>query len=335
MTSITKSLKNLLRDSVTSPQQVYPSSKLYECKTRFGLLGTVGAGKSVIATLIAMTTQTLSSKEKDFFCRILERNSNIYGDISNMRDGWFPEKTTAHDRYSAEAGLLLAKKGIFGYKKLQMPICDVAGEDIQLMIPQYVKATEKTAAQFSASAKLIRYVRDCEGFILATDASRAIIERGGKQLKTEDDKDLHRDPDVNLVRILNEVFNYKDQVRKDIRGIAIVITKWDEVRDRLTPEGIDLLNPTQSDLDRFMDACFPSVRQAIKAHQLTHQKLNIRYFTSYVEIEREQDGTPKRRQDGSEIIKPKQSTLWQDMRKPSYNELGYAELIDWVLEFAD
>lgn len=310
---------------------------LYACKTRFSLIGTVGAGKSTIAAGIALTTQTLSSQQLDFFCRILERNSNIYGDVSNLRDGWFPEKTLAYNQYATEAGLLLGKQKRFGgYRFLQLPVCDVAGEDLQMDIRQY-REQEGTIGNpsYSAAANLIRYVKESEGFIIATDASRAIIGRKGRQHATEKSSHLHRDPDVNLVRIVNEIFNYKDQVHRDIKGIAIVITKWDEVALDLENRGIDILNPDQTELNRFMDVCYPSVSQAVKAYQRTHDGLNIRYFPTFFEIERSEDGQPKLREDGSKIVKSKGGHSWEEIRKPSYSEKQYAGLIDWLLTFAE
>jgi len=315
-----------------------PINMLYACKTRFGLLGTVGAGKSAIAAGIALTTQTLSSQRGDFFCRILERNSNIYGDVSNLRDGWFPEKTVAYDQFATEAGLLLGKqKWIGGYKFLQLPICDVSGEDQQMDIRQYREKEAPSIGNpsYTAAANLIRYLKQSEGYIIATDASRAIIGRGGKQVATEKSVYLHRDPDVNLVRILNEIFNYKDQVHHKIKAIEIVITKWDEVALKLeSKHGIDILSPDQTELSKFMDVCYPSVSQAIEAYERTHNGLHIRYSPSFFEIERNQDGTPKLRKNGSKIVKSKSSMSWEDLRKPSYSERYYSELIEDLLTFA-
>jgi hypothetical protein len=316
-------------------QPVFSSTGLYACKTKFSLIGTVGAGKSTTAALIALTTQTLSSSRTDFFCRIIERNSNIYGDVANLRMGKFPEKTVAYNQFATESGLLLARKSTFGMKQLQMPICDVAGEDLQLTIKQYANALGPIGnAAYSAAFNTTRYVKECDGMILITDASRVILDSEGSQIKSEDDSHLHKDPDVNLVRMLNDVFDYREQMRKPLKGIAVVITKWDVLKPHVERLGLDLFNPSQQDMATFMDTFYPSVAQAVKSYLLTNKTVSIQYFPTYVEIDRNEDGSEKKWADGKPKVKPKASTQISDMRKPSYSEQSYANLIEWLLGFA-
>jgi len=321
------------------PQSIYASSKLYECKTRFSLIGSVGSGKSTTVGLMGITTQTLSAIDPSFVCRILERNSNIYGDMSNIRSGHFPEKTVAFDSFATEAGILLSKKYWRGTKKIQIPVCDVAGEDLQFLIRQYRDhiSTDLGNAAFNAAKRLTDYVKESEGIIVIEDASRAIIGRRGEQLKSEDDKHLHKDPDVNLVRILNDIFDYKDQIKKPLKAILIVITKWDELKDLVEPLNLNILRPDQRDLILFMDTCFPSVSQAIKSYQNDHPDTVIRYFPTYVEVERNADNTPKTwDKEGKQYkIKPKQSHEIMDLRKPSYSEQIFADLVYCLLGFAN
>jgi len=300
------------------------------------MLGTVGSGKSTVAGGIVLTAQTLSSAYPNFFCRVLENTTNILADASNLRRGRFPVKTNPYQIYPPEAGLLMLWRGrVFGEKKVQIPICDVAGEDIQMMIHQYRKVVGPLGtAAYSAASQLVRYIKESEGFIVAVDASRAVIGRKGEQVQAETDKHIHPDPDVNLVRILNDVFDYKEQIRKPIKAIAIVITKWDELKPHVEHLGMNIMEPTKHDLTIFMRTYFPSVNQAIQSYQFAHPNTKITYFPTYVEIERNDKGKPKKRDDGSYTIKPKDSLLIADMRKPSYSEQTYAELIDWLLGFA-
>jgi energy-coupling factor transporter ATP-binding protein EcfA2 len=318
----------------------YLSSKLYECKNRFGLIGPVGSGKSTIAAMLGLVTQTLSSIRQDFYCRILERNSNIYGDISNIRAGYFPEKTVAFDNYATEAGFLFARKSNLpfgGYKKLQMPICDVAGETLQMNIRQYAQTREPlTGAQMSAAKSVTQYVKQSEGIIVAADASRVMLGRGFKnvQVKTEDDKFLHRDPDVNLVRLLNDIFDYREQIKKPLKAVAIMITKWDELKLHVEHQGINIMNPDQADLSLFMDTWFPSVSQCVKAYALDHPQTQVKYFPTFIEVERDDQNEPKKWDDEHIIIKAKVSEEICDWRKPACSEEVYTEFIDWLLGFA-
>ena len=60
-----------------------PSHMQYKFKTRFAMLGTVGSGKSTVASAIILTAQTLSARYPQFYARVLEGGtSNILTDFS-------------------------------------------------------------------------------------------------------------------------------------------------------------------------------------------------------------------------------------------------------------
>jgi hypothetical protein len=99
----------------------------YNVKTKFGMLGPVAAGKSTIAAAIVYTCQTLSSLVPNFYARVLPTSSHILADANNLRLGKFPEKTDPFIPRAPEAGLLIGETG-WKEKKVQVPICDVAGE---------------------------------------------------------------------------------------------------------------------------------------------------------------------------------------------------------------
>jgi len=289
-----------------------------------------------------LTTQTLSADYHDFYCRVLEGSSSVYQDISNLRDGHFPEKTEAHQQIATEAGLLMEWErrlgGIkIGTKSLQIPLVDLAGEDVQMFDAKYTKNIGALGnVVHSAVENLKQYVRQCEGYVIVVKASRAkgIFPEGG-QLESEDDKQLSKDPDVNLVRMLNHVIDYKRQHRQAIHGIAVVVTAWDLLLPYAQNIGLDIFRHDQNDMRDFMDVFFPSVSQAIKGSRLQ----NVRYFPMYVQLEYDAEGNPKKWKDGSPKIQRKQSFGTQrqqirDMRKPSYNEQGCIDLIEYLHGFA-
>ena len=303
---------------------------LYAYKTRFSLLGTVGSGKSTIVALSVLTTQTLSSDLPNFSCRPRENTSNILADVSHIRRGRFPAKTVPYGTYASEAGLLMTWQSWRGEKKIQVPICDIAGEDIQIMIKQYGHNIQNIGqVAYSASMNLINYVKDSDGFILAVPASRALIFREDKQVEREN-PELDPDADVNLARILGEVIDYKERTRsKPIKGIAVVITKWDMLQPFAEQLGMNIF--TEQGLTEFMDVAFSSTSQLIKACRVA----NVQFFPSYVEVERDEKGKVKTwDDDGSPKIKPKTSTLIRDRRKPSYSEQSYVNLIEYLHQFA-
>jgi hypothetical protein len=296
---------------------------LFEWKTRFATLGSTGSGKTVVNGLINLSSQTLSSDDSNFKCCILEGSSRILEAVSNLRRGRFPEKTLPFQSIAAESGLLLQWDGVFGSKKIQVPICDIAGEDIQVMIQKYSKTESgPSASAYSAAMNLINYVRDSDGFILIVPASKALMFAEDKVVERESE-DIAFDPDVNLNRILSDVYNHKKQSHgKPIKGIAVVITKWDLVMPYAQNMGMDIYTP--SGLKEFMDVCFPGTSQILKFYGMD----KIRFFPSYVDLDYNSDGSVKRWEDKTPVIKMNRR------RRPSYSEQSYVDMIGYLKSFA-
>jgi len=307
------------------PAQPIMPTQLYAYKTRFAMLGPTGAGKTTVSAMTVLAAQTLSSDMPSFRCRVLEGTSSVLNAVSSLRQGHFPEKTTAHVRYAAESGLLLRDKAFFGEKKVQVPMVDIAGEDIDLMIAHYQKgATQIAPVAFSLAQNLINYVKESDGYILCVDSSKAL---GVKGYNAPTDQ-VREDPDNYLHRLLSEIFIYKEHSRgKPIKGVAVVITKWDTISNYAASWGMDVYDPTGQGLKEFMDVCFPSTSMILKDYGFGFGA-NIKIFPSYINVERESDGVPKTWADGKEKI------VLKERRMPDADLQSYVNLIQFLLSFA-
>jgi len=333
----------------TKPQQTAVPPRLFPIKNRVSLIGTVGAGKSTVVGGVVMTAETLVADDPNFFCRVIEGTSEIHEDVSKLRDGHFPTKTVPFGAFASEAGLLMEwekRVGLgpisakVGTKMLQLPICDVSGEDLSYMIRQVRAVGPLGNIAKQAVRNLIAYVRESDGFIITIKATRAKgLFQKGKQLELEQDEKLSADPDVNLVRLLEDLMNYKQTHRsRPIKGVAVVITAWDRLKSEAERIGFDILNPMvgQSDLHNFVKACFPAVYAAIKSLRIP----NVAYFPSFFETETNEDNTEKPWPDGTPQIKQRRTDVgnpdewWRDLRKISYSERSYVDLIEWLKQFA-
>jgi len=327
---------------------------LFPTKNRLALLGTVGAGKSTVVGGLVMTAETLVAETKKtnepFFCRVIEGSSEIHQDVSDLREGHFPAKTVAFGDFAAEAGLLLEWEfnvdlPVLGQqtlrrKLLQVPICDIAGEDLQQTIRQFRKQQGFIGDYAKQKVRnLIAYVRESDGYIITIKATRAKGFR--KQLEKEADPKLSPDPDVNLVRLLEDLMNYKALNRsRPIKGVAVVITAWDRMKEVADEVGFDILDPNmgQHDLERFVAACFPSTYAAIQSLRVP----NVQYFPSFFEVETDEQGNIKYHEDmqGGPKIKQRRPDYevggdwWRNIRKISYSEKAYVDLIQWLKNFA-
>lgn len=295
------------------------------------MVGTVGSGKSTVAGGIVLTAQTLVHDPRaKFFCRVLENRTNILADASNLRRGRFPVKTPAYQISPPEAGLLMMWRSWLGERKMQIPICDVAGEDIQELIRKVGVPDDPDS--YYASTTIINHVINSDGFIVIVPASRALLDTDC-QIE-EEAANLEVDPDVNLARILSEVVSHKDKSRgKEIKGIAVVITKWDLLAPYAKNMGISFYdeydNIILENINRFMEISFPATYMELKAAGLPPDK--IQYFPSHFQALRNKKGEIQKWPDGSYKI---ECEFIQNRRVPVYSEKSYVNLFEWLKQFA-
>jgi hypothetical protein len=313
-------------------QQSYTPSDLYPYKTKFALLGTTGSGKTTIADLILITAMTMSANLPNFFCRVLEGTSDVIEGQSNLRIGKFPPKTVPFASSVYEAGILMTWKEMFGEKRIHMPIVDIAGEDIAMMIRKKVP-NNPDFVNFQASMQLVNDVRDADGFIMAVPASRAFLFHHDIQLEKEAG-DLPIDPDVNLHRILSSIITYKEQVKgKPIKAIAVIITKWDLVLPFAAKYDMDILESSGRGIKNFMENCFPATSSELKASKIKE----IEFFPSFVDLDYEPDGKTVRHwpDTNSPMIKLKAPDEWHIYKRvPSYAASSYVKLLNFLGHYA-
>lgn len=344
--------------SPNQPCKLALSPSLFPAKSRLALIGTVGAGKSTVVGGIGITAETLvretEGTAQPFYCQVLEGGSEIHQDKSDLRGGHFPRKTQAYTGFASEAGLLLEWEKRYGpvtawHKYLQVPICDLAGEDIQQTIRQVVNKRDIGTVSKQKVANLIGYMRESDGFIICLKGTRAKGFR--KQLEPEKDKLLSSDPDVNMVRLLQDLVYYKmNNQSKPIKGMAVIVTAADILQREVGDEmGFDITQHydkvkqpqqyanQQKDILDFVSACFPATYAAIRSLRVP----NVQFFPSYFEQETDIEGNPQYWTDepDSPKIRTRKINLmsedWRhNLRKISYSEAWYIDLIDWLRNFA-
>ena len=328
-----------LLDSILKPQGPVQSAVTplhqYNFKNRWALLGTVASGKSTVAATLVLTAQTLQSQLPNFYCDVVENTSNILVDVSNLRRGHFPPKTSAYGKYATEAGLLMGwnqtvgdsqflNRLRIGKKQMHIPICDLAGEDLQAGQKGMPTFEQIGSAAFSQAQQLKEYVRESDGLILIAPASKALMFKDDAQIEKES-ADIAFDPDVNLARMLGDIIEHRRKTRKPLKGIAFVITKWDMIAPYAQDMSMDVT--TQEGLNEFLDVCFPTTKMRIKMLQ-EDWGTRVEYFPSFIDVERNGDGTVRKWPDGSPKI------LVKERRIPSYGSQYMVNLINFVGSYA-
>jgi hypothetical protein len=299
-------------------------TKAYKVKTRFGMLGPVASGKSTICAGIVHTCETLSSLVPNFYCRVLPTSTHILKDANNLRLGHFPEKTDPFTPRAPEAGFLLCERG-WREKKVQVPICDVAGEITDYIA---VKASGYTPSQMikqrlgSINVEVVNTIRDCQGFIIALAAPDALMFR---------EDATTTDPDVYVHSVMNDILEYRRRNRKSDPHIIVILTKWDEVIKEAKDIQMDVYDESQSGLARFLANGFPATNMLLKP---LRDKGLVKFFRSWFKIKRREDGAPEYWPNSKkriiELIEDEQSFI---RFRPRYAEQDYINLVRYIGSF--
>jgi len=328
-------------------------------QNRITMIGTMGAGKSshLAGLLIAADRKVSKTRDTDFPFRyyLREGSGNIEHDKSALRNGHFPPKTGAlkastieqritfewaHIKRVAGTELTLSKR------QSDMPICDLAGEDLCLLIEKVNQARTLQQAALLNAQRITSMVMQSSGLMLMIKATRA--QGLGVELEKEPTtiEGLSIYSDANMKRMIDGVVRFKKQNPNSppLKGIAIVVTAWDglapvaEQISTITGQKFDPLDITisQECLDKFLYACYPSTHAAISSLHLR----NVRYFPSFFEVERDRYGKPVS-WDGTESPKIKKPALFDPARSWEDNvntvlssEYWFFKELDWLQEFA-
>ena len=294
-------------------------------KTHFSMLGPVGGGKTTIAAATVLTAETLSAQVGNFYCRVLPQSSHIIADANNLRVGRFPKKTDPFNPVPPEAGLMVCERG-WRDKKVQQSVCDVGGEvfDHMLVDPRTALSQKRQLAD----RRVIDYVRDSQGFAVVLPAPKAILFRTSHE---------QHDPDEHVYRVLSQTLEWKRLNRREVKGIAVWLSQWDEAMDIAKDMGMDIYDPVepQAALARFMDNGFPSVAMLLKPLEAAGK---VKYFRSYFQIKKREDGvTDMTWEDDpkAKVIDVLDDPASYIRYKPKYSEQDYIDYIRWMGRFAD
>jgi len=282
-------------------------------------VGTWASGKTTVLSCLGLTCENLSASDPKFKYWPDEKGSGIRLFWSNLRRGRFPPATPPGSYY--ESGFKLEWNGGFGSgtQTVDLPFCETSGEDCQKLIGTYaLDPYHPTPISMQATKQLFEYILRSDGFILIAPISRALMF-GDKGAESEPD-DLPVDPDLNLARILDAIYKYREQTHsKPIKGMAILLTKYDKIIDDAKARGMDLR--TNDGRQRFMTVYFPQTSANLKKFNIA-----VEYFPVFVQVETDDHGKPLVWGDGS----GQKILVDQRRRLPVYSEQGYLDLIQWI-----
>lgn len=343
----------------SSNQQIGDLLDVQPDQNRITMIGTMGAGKSahLAGLLIAADRKVSKSRGTDYPFRyyLREGSGNIEHDKSALRAGHFPPKTGALKASTIEQRItfewahvanIAGKEIPLAKRQSDMPICDLAGEDLCLLIEKVNQTRTLQQAAQLANQRIVSMITQSSGLMLIVKATRA----QGLDIQLEKEPTgidgLSIYSDANMKRMIDGVVRFKKQNRSSppLRGIAIVVTAWDglaPVADQISTITGQQFNPldtkiSQESLDKFMYAFYPSTHAAIASLHLN----NMRYFPSFFEVERNDkgeaicwEGTESQKIRKPAIFDPTRS--WEDnVNTVLYSEFWFFKELEWLQEFA-
>lgn len=331
-----------------------------EASSGITMVGTMGAGKSahLAGLLIAADRKVSKSENTDnpFRYYLREGSGNTEHDKSALRDGHFPPKTGALKSSTIQQRITFewvhktnfaGKEFVLSRKQSDMPICDLAGEDLCLLIEKVNSMrTLEQAAQLNAN-RIINMIVQSSGLMIIIKATRA--QGLGIELEKEpvgiDGLSIYGD--ANMKRMINGVVRFKKQNRDSppLRGIAVVVTAWDglaPVAEKISMITGKKFDPTdtkisQESLNKFVYMCYPSTHAALVSLGLN----NVRYFPSFFEVERDADNKPIcwEGTNSPKICKPdifEPGKAFEDnVNSIKSSEYWFFQELEWLQQFAE
>ncbi len=349
--------------------------------SRLALMSPPGDGKTTTVAGMFMRANTKVGDtlhtDCQFKCRMLERGSSVHQDVSDLSNGIFPAKTQTYLGFRSSPGLLLEQfrhvgfsipltGRIFGrdnlrpapklwHKALQISINDLPGETLSQVMWQYrLKTGPQQKIISDAIGNAITEMRNCQAYIFILNA--ALAHGLGLPIEVERDPNVSRDPDVNLVRMLEDIANYKAKHGQPIKVAYVVITQWDKLEPRATRLGFDLFDRNlvkrQSDLEEFVRHCFPQFFGTLHS---SGAKL-VNYYPTFFQTEKDKECNEIKYKDDIEyylpngtlgiktverphimtkdINDPEAPSLWTNVRKISCSEESFDTLLNDIMKLA-
>ena len=327
MPSLGQQLNKMLNPFATQgPVPTSGVNRGMSAKYLSSMIGTAGAGKTTIASLVFLTARTLQQNLPDFYCDLDDSNSTIMYDVARMESGHFPPKTKAYNTYAYQAALDMwwGKHSLFGQKSATFQVCDIAGEDLVAQSQYNVYKPDPIA--YSQAANLVDHVNNSDIVVPTAPASRAPMFDGDAVLEYEESDELFN-PDVRLASVLGMLINRRKQQNRPFKGIALCLTKCDMVDKYVEKKyGWDLYH-NEHHRALFLDKYFPWTTMKIKALKDTWSQTEVITLPMFVETEKDSAGNQKRWETGIDQGNPKIAV--KDRNVP-YNAQACVELINFI-----
>lgn len=328
--SLLKNAKELGKAAGTLLFGERQDNRFKEYEKNITYIGTRGSSKTTSLGCIDLVCEIESARNPKFTYRIDERTSGGISQISaDLCRGVFPKATPKGKIYQADI-YLTWKNGWRGDKTICIPVAETAGEDIENLMGIYRGDEQYKITPLPPDAdNLIRKIAASQGLILTIAVPRESA-RFPQKLDKEPSS-IHETPDLNAMRILNAIFQYKQATRgaQPVEGIAVLLTKYDMVDQWLERMKMDLYDPVGA--QRYLTTYFRKTIALLKNFGMER----VKFFPVHVMVEKDilKDGTVRFHQwDGQDGKKGDKIAINYDRNLPKFSEQVYFTVLEWIRE---
>ena len=293
-------------------------------------VGAKRSGKTTALGLLSLACDLLSQEDKAFSHYIDEKTSGICQVPSDLCQGLFPEETPSGFVY--EAQMHIREKRPFRERNVTVPVCETAGEDMELLTGPYQDSIYHQKPDWQSSDILNKYICDSHGYIMALPVSAANIPWVPDEFKDSidepvDEQGRYVDPDLVLKRILSAIFRYKSRNRTSppVEGLAVLLTKSDKIMHFSKGHGMDLNTPDGQ--QKFLNMYFRQTMSVLKFYGLE----KVKFFPFFVEVEKIRGPDNKIIIHKNNMGKP-QIVIDHENNLPVFSKTTAGEAIHWILE---
>jgi len=297
---------------------------------RVACVGTQGSGKTTVLGFIHVTCQILTNElDQNFYFRVDEKTSGIRQAPSDLRNGMFPVATPIRPGHIFEADFIMRKHVPFGTQSIRIPFAETAGEEISRLIDKFSHGQyELDTRDFTQARQIYEQILQSNGFIVIAPVTRARFYDGKGM---EEEPTLIKDPDVNISRLLECIYNYKESTQAPpIKGIAVLLTKADAMITELRASGMDL--DTEEGMRLFMSRYFPETMSVLRFYGLD----KVRFWPSGVELDVKPN--PQNNNQLEPYLHPDDPKRGYKIKvdkkqhRPVYSMPTYMQLIEWIFQ---
>lgn len=302
------------------------SDQTKQSEKNITIIGTIGSAKTTMLGLMGLTCEIESVNNKNFTYDIQEWTVGMRQIISDLCQGKFPPATPTGHLFQAIMKLTW-NNGWKGKTAVTLPLVETAGEDLENLIGAYRSHQYTQTPTYAQAEKLNEQIARSHAFILVVPVSR--VQGIYPQVVDAEPESLIQNPDVNIVRMLDGIWKYREAARsKPIEGIAIIPSKYDMVDQWLIGRGMDLETPDGQ--YRFLNTYLRQTMAKLKNYGMN----KVKFFPIYVRVAKEVLPNGKirfmSRKDGEglQILTDPQQNL------PVYSRDTCHQLINWTREIA-